>query len=193
MTVNEGNVDGFQVSGSTTTSRWVPRFGHSNSPSLFQTFSSRAKPFHVCEHWTLNVEHRPFKFTGSVAIFAIYIHSFVIIPPFHRSTVTQSPSHLWTRSVPPFLCYCSYPATHSSSPCTHSQPREIIQWSCTRMASNSISLLAWAPYISYDDPLWSLSFRSSCCFFFFCVRGIPPPIASTSSHADVFIFITLQP
>ena len=186
MTVNEGNLGGFQVSGSTTTSRWVPRFANSNSPSLFQKFSSRAKPFFLR---TLNIERRPFKL---VAIFAIYIHSLVIIPPFHRSTVTQSPSHLWTQSVPPFLCYCSYPATHSSFPCTHSQPREIIQWSCTRMASNSISLLARAPYVSYDDPFRSLSFRSSCCIFF-RVCGIPPPIASTSSHADVFIFITLQP
>jgi len=39
----------------------------------------------------LNIEYRSFKFAGSIVIFAIYIHSFVIIPPFNHFTITHSP------------------------------------------------------------------------------------------------------
>jgi len=107
-------------------------------------------------------------------------------PSFHRYAIAESPLD----SVCPSFFVLLFISSHTFVFSLHSF--STIQWSCTRF-SNSISLLARAPIVSYDDPLWSLSFRSSCCFLFLHVRGIPPPIASTSSHADVFIFITLQP
>ena len=142
----------------------------------------------------LNIEHWPFKFAGFRSTRLPFLRSTFLHHHFGIVPLNPLLGNRWVAFIPNLsllvLCYCSYPVAHLSFPWAHLRPREMIQWSCTRRASNSIPLLARVPYVSYWNHLWCLSIRSSCCFFF-RVRGIPPPIAPTSLHADVFIFIAL--